>query len=482
MSLPFSKFLLLLLHVFFSCSLFLFPIPTHETETALVAPIFKDKSTNLFTLSVNLKTPLQRTNLYLDLGFSFSWLLCDTYNSSSFSEIPCTQENSLCLNVGFGGLSCGNCVIFSPPKPSCIEQNLVCDSFPENPVQNGLKAIGKGGLAVIDTLALPTTANDGSALGSLVRITNFTFACTSDNSTNVMKGLPKHITGLASLARSNLSIPNQISSALSTPNIVSLCFPSSTKVNGPGLAFFGTTGPYYALSSSNSKIDLSELLVYTPLIVNPVAFGDTVINYRTGTPSSHHFIGLTSIHVNGKPVPVNSTLLAIDQESGLGGTEISTATPYTRLESTIFKAFAELFEKEAASPPFNLKVTSPVRPFNVCYPAGDLTLTPEGPSVPIVDFVLHAKDVVWRIVGANSMVRIQNKKGVDLWCLGFLDGGVNGDAVVNGKNDQKTPIVIGGKQLEDNLIQFDIESNRFGFTSSLLSHSLSCTNLAIHSK
>ncbi|CAL0316895.1 unnamed protein product [Lupinus luteus] len=386
---------------------------------------------------------------------------------------------SSCDDVGMGGLSCSNCSIFNPPDPACNPNIFVCDGNPENPLGKGQSSIG-GGLALIDTLALPTTTNNGSNLGPLNPITNFTFSCTS-YSPQLFKALPKNITGLASFARSKLSLQTQFSTALSTPNIVSLCFPSSPKLNGPGLAFFGSNGPYYALSSSSSKIDLSKFLNYTPLIVNPIAFGDTEINYRVGTPSSHHFIGLTSIQINGKSVPINSTLLTIDQESGFGGTQISTATPYTRLESTIFKAFTELFVKEAAFSPFNLKVTAPVKPFNVCYHAPDLTITTVGPSVPIVDLVLHAKDVVWRIVGANSMVRLKNKNSVNLWCLGFVDGGVKNN-LVNGKDNQKTPIVIGGKQLEDNLIQFDIASDRFGFTSSLLSRSLSCTNLALLKK
>ncbi|KAJ4846961.1 Glc7p regulatory subunit, partial [Turnera subulata] len=40
--------------------------------------------------------------------------------------------------------------------------------------------------------------------------------------------------------------------------------------------------------------------------------------------------------------------------------------------------------------------------------------------------------------------------GLDLWCLGFVDGGVNA----------RTTVVIGGHQMEDNLFQFDLESMR----------------------
>ncbi|XP_027368010.1 basic 7S globulin-like [Abrus precatorius] len=382
-----------------------FPALTLQGETVLVAPVSKDKSTSLFTLSVFLKTPLRLTKLYLDLGFLFPWTLCDAnYNSSSFRRIPC--DATFCAEVGFGGLSCDNCTLDNPPDPKCIPTNIICGSFPENPVTGA----SISDAAIIDTLALP------SAQGSLVLLANYTFSCSDSTA--------------------------------------------------PGIAFFGSTGPY----NISSKIDLSQSLVFTPLIVNPVSVGDTVIGYGRNPPSNQYFIGLTSILVNRKRVPVNATLLSINKDDGFGGTKISTATPYTLLESSIQKAFTELFVKEAASSAFNLTVTTPAKPFNVCYPVGDLMVNSAGPAVPTIDLVLHAPNVVWRTVGSNSMVRVTNKKkGVDLWCLGFVDGGV----------DKKTPIVIGGKQLEDNLLQFDLGSNTLGFTSSLLSRSLSCADFNV---
>ncbi|XP_027368007.1 basic 7S globulin 2-like [Abrus precatorius] len=430
------------------------PIPTHAT--VLVAPISKDKSSNLFTLSVFLKTPIRPTKLFLDLGFLFPWTVCDAgYNSSSFHEITC--DPTFCASLGFGALSCDNCSDFGPPDPNCVPANLVCGCFPENPV---IRTAGSDAV-LVDTLALPSTE------GPLVLLPNYTFGCARST---LLKGLPKNVTGLAALGRSNVSFPAQISASLSSPRCFALCFPSSSKA--PGVAFFGSTGPYNVSSFSSSEIDLSKSLIYTPLIVNPVGVGDTIINYGGNPPSNQHFIGLTSIQVNGKHVPINATLLSIDKDNGFGGTKISTATPYTLLESSVQKAFTELFVKEAASSAFNLTITSPVKPFNVCYPAGDLTVNPAGPVVPTVDLVLNGlkDDVIWRILGANSMVRVTNKKkGVDLWCLGFVDGGVN----------KKTPIVIGGKQLEDNLLQFDLETNRLGFTSSLLSRSLSCADFNV---
>ncbi|RYR71882.1 hypothetical protein Ahy_A02g006093 [Arachis hypogaea] len=385
---------------------FFLPIPT--LQTTLISPVSKDKSTNLFTLSVYLKTPLRPTKLFLDLAFLFPWTLCDAnYNSSSFRYVDC--DRTFCFYLGFGGVSCSNCTEAGLSDPNCIPENPIC-------------------------------------------------------------GLPKEVTGLASLSRYNLSLPNQISSTLSVPNTFAVCFPGSSK--STGVAFFGSKGPYYAFFQ-NSKIDLSKSLIYTPLIVNPDGIGDTVISYSDDPPSYEYFVNLTSIRINGQNVPINVSLLNIDHENflGIGGTKFSSNTPYTLLESSIYKAFTKLFIKEASSSRFNLTRTSSVKPFSVCYAARLVKVTSIGPDVPTVELELGGKKgVVWRIVGANSMVRVKNKKNnLDLWCLGFVDNGVN----------KKTSIVIGAKQLEENLMQFDIESNKLGFTSLLTSHSLKCSHFNV---
>ena len=142
---------------------------------------------------------------------------------------------------------------------------------------------------------------------------------------------------------------------------------------------------------------------------------------------------------------------------------ISTVAPYTILESSIYEALINAFIAESAG--LNLTDHYPVKPFRVCFPADDVMETIVGPAVPTVDLVMQSDDVFWRIFGRNSMVRIV-EEGVDVWCLGFMDGGVR----------PKTSIVIGGHQMEDNLLQFDLETKRLGFSSSVLVHHTMCAN------
>ncbi|KAL1369116.1 hypothetical protein HN51_023238 [Arachis hypogaea] len=449
----------LLIRLSFFFIFFILFFPNQTQQTTLISPVSKDKHTNLFTLSVYLKTPLRPTKLLLDLSFLFPWTVCGdtaTYNSSSYHYIDC--DETFCEYLGFGNpsLLCQDCYYSNLTSSHCSSPaTMVCASYPANPVTNA----GDVGYVLVDTLALPGLSRS-THYGQLISLSNYTFSCAPSY---LVKGLPKGVTGLAALGRSKLSVQAQFGSALSTSHSLAICFPGSSK--STGVAFFGTHGPYFVFSKSN-KINLSKNLTYTPLIHNPIGI---TYDFPISPPYNEYYIGLTSIRVNGQHVPINASLLTINKQNGFGGTKIATRTPYTLLEPSIYKAFTELFIKEASSSRFNLTVTNPVKPFKVCYSAKGLMVTNKGPKVPIIDFVLDRENVVWRIMGANSMVRVKNKK-VDLWCLGFMDGGVK----------EKTSIVMGGKQLEENLVQFDVESNRLGFFSLLTSHhSLSCADFKV---
>ncbi|XVF72439.1 hypothetical protein PTKIN_Ptkin12aG0121400 [Pterospermum kingtungense] len=415
------------------------PSPVHAIS--FVAPIDKDNSTLLYSLTLYLKTPLQRTRLHLDLGASFTWVDCDTdYNSSTYQHIPCGSP--LCSSLGHN-LSCSNC--YKPPSPSCA--NDTCSLFPENSVTRKT-AIST---ALTDSLALPTS--DGWVQGPPLLLQSYIFSCSPPS---LLQGLANNVTGLAAFGRSNYSLPAQVSNTFSVSRYFALCLPGSG--SDPGVALFGSVGPYYF---SSQKIDLSKSLVYTPLILNPV--GSTVITYA-GVPSDEYYINVTSFNVNGKPIQINSSLLTVDA-NGSGGTKLSTATPYTVLETSIYNALTEAFVNESSA--LNLTVTDAVKPFSVCYSAADIIVSRVGPGVPTIDWVMQSEDVFWRVFGSNSMVRIG-----DVWCLGFVDGGVN----------PRTSVVIGGRQMEDNLLQFDLHSNRLGFTSSVLLKGTACSDFNFGSK
>nr|XP_025884732.1 basic 7S globulin-like [Solanum lycopersicum] len=230
------------------------------------------------------------------------------------------------------------------------------------------------------------------------------------------------------------------------PVIVSLDLGSST--NSPGVIFIGE-GPYVLLPN----IDVSKNLFYTPLLTNPISTAGSSFG---GEPSTDYFIGVKTIKVNGDLIPINNLLLEINEENGEGGTKISTIDPYTKLESSIYKAFVHSL---------TIPRVKKVAPFEMCYKSSSLPSTRVGPGVPNIEFVLQGKNgetPSFIISGANSMVAVTD----EVLCLGFVNGGEN----------PTTSIVIGGHQIEDNLVQIDIDNKRVGFSNSLLYQQTTCAN------
>ncbi|XP_058077760.1 probable aspartic proteinase GIP2 [Magnolia sinica] len=400
---------------------------------ALVLPVAKDAATLQYVTHVNQRTPLVSVNLVIDLGGRFLWVDCDlSYVSSSYLPARCrSAQCSLAKST-----SCGEC--FSSPKPGC--NNNTCGLFPGNPF---ISTSTSGELAQ-DVLSLQST--DGSNPGTVVTVPRFLFTC---GSTFLLEGLANGAKGIAGLGRMPIAFPSQFASAFSFHRKFAICLSSSTTSNG--VIFFGD-GPYVFLLNK----ELSNSLIYTPLLTNPVS---TAGVSTQGEPSYEYFIGVKSIKISEKRVPLNASLLSIDN-NGFGGTKISTVNPYTTLETSIYKAFSEAFIREATSR--NITRAAPVAPFDVCFSSKGIGSTRVGPAVPWVDLVLQSENVYWRIFGANSMVYVND----DVVCLAFVDGGSN----------PRTSIVIGGYQLEDNLLQFDLATSRLGFTSSLLFRQTTCAN------
>ncbi|XP_065859316.1 probable aspartic proteinase GIP2 [Euphorbia lathyris] len=313
-----------------------------------------------------------------------------------------------------------------PSSYGCI--NNICGFLADNPYKGSVLVSAQLGF---DVASIQST--NGSNPGPLVSLPKLMFTCSL---TSMLQGLANGVTGMAGLGRHKLSLPSQFSSAFRFHKKFSMCLSSSQ-----GVVIFGDE-------------DVSKSLIYTQLILNPVSTATTSF---ASEPSSDYFIGVRSIKINGNNVPFNKTFLKID-EQGFGGTKISTVNPYTVMQTQIYKAFVRSFIKELAQVPR----VSAVAPFGACFNSTYIGSTRVGLGVPRIDLVLQSKKVKWSIFGANSMVNVKE----DVVCLGFVDGGVN----------PRTSIVIGGHQLEDNLLQFDLATAKLGFSSPLLIRQTSCAN------
>ncbi|CAI0466339.1 unnamed protein product [Linum tenue] len=405
-----------------SCILFCCLIAVSEAEAqpsfrpkALILPVTKDPSTLQYLTQINQRTPLVPVKLALDLGGQYLWVDCEQgYVSSSYKPAPCGSAQCSLANSKSCTIAC-----LPSPRPGC--NNNTCGLMPENTVVTRTSPSGQFGQ---DVVSIQST--DGSNPGKIVKVPNFLFTC---GATFLLDGLAKGVKGMAGLGRNKISMPSRFSAAFSFHRKFAVCLTA-----GKGAVFFGD-GPYVMLPN----IDISKSLIFTP---------------RDGEPSADYFIGVKSIKIDDKAIPLNKTLLSINKQ-GYGGTKISTTYfPYTAMHTSIYDSLIKEFTKRMQSQ--GVKRVESVAPFEACFNSTGIFGTRQ------IDLVLQSSNVYWRIFGANSMVQV--KSGV--LCLGFVDGGVN----------PRTAIVIGGHQVEDNLLQFDLAASRLGFSSSLLSRQTTCSN------
>jgi hypothetical protein len=94
-----------------------------------------------------------------------------------------------------------------------------------------------------------------------------------------------------------------------------------------------------------------------------------------------------------------------------------------------------------------------VAPFDLCYTSTMLPTTRAGYAVPDIRIVLEGGKE-WAFVGSNSMVDVNRKTA----CLAFSDmkGVKPWDGTV-------PPIIIGGFQMENTALQFDLQKQQLGF-------------------
>ncbi|XP_030536164.1 probable aspartic proteinase GIP2 [Rhodamnia argentea] len=422
-----------------------FPLTSQASfrPKALVLPVAKDSSTLQYLATLHQRTPLVPVKLTLDLGGEFLWVDCNqSFSSSTYSPVHC--RSAQCSQApGAPHKFCSTCL--SRARPGC--SNNTCSLIAKNTV---IQFVTNADLSR-DVVSAKST--DGSRPGRAVSVPGFVFSCTY---TFLLEGLASGVKGMAGLGRAGTSLPSQFSASFRFARKFAICLSPSS--SSSGVAFFGD-GPYMM----RPGIDVSKFLYYTPLVTNPV----NSVPGQVGNRSAEYYIELKTIAVNGKPVPLNSSLLVIDKE-GYGGTKISTVDPYTVLETSIYKAVVGAFTKGLSQAPR----VAPIKPFGECFDSRNISSTRAGPAVPRIDLFLPSMDrkrvSYWMMSGVNSMVQV--KEGV--MCLGIVDGGLK----------PVTPVVIGGHQLENHLLQFDLASSALGISSSLLLRQTTCSNFNFNPK
>lgn len=258
--------------------------------------------------------------------------------------------------------------------------------------------------------------------GPNVTATVISFGCgtTSDTFNRLAKGAD----GMAGLGRSQFSLVAQLAASFHFPSKFALYLSQQA-----GFMFFGNR-PYTAFREG----DLAKGISYTPFLINP-------------KHSDEYFINVKSISIDGEIIPINKTLLAINENNGVGGTRVSTIVPSTTMETSIYKAFVSAYVKKAEA--MNISRVDPVAPYDACFNASTFVVMRGGLRLPTVSLGLP-DNVEWRILDQRNIVRNVDP---NMLCLDFMDGGLN----------PRTSIVIGQGTLLLTLLEFDMKKSRLGF-------------------
>ncbi|XP_050226672.1 probable aspartic proteinase GIP2 [Mercurialis annua] len=429
---------------------------TSSKPKALILPVAKDDATLQYVTHLNMGTPLATKKFVVDLGGNHLWMDCDdgSYVSSTFKQslcgsAPCSVAKATCNNACLPGHH----------RPGC--NNETCYVLSVNTIKGNLEV----GLVSRDVLSFQSTMNRGVKAGASsskpVAVADYIFACANAWD---LKSLAAGSNGMIGMGREQIGLPKQLSSSMggSLKRKFAICLPSTSKSTNGGFMIFGDA-PYvfYPNYNTSKAIDVSSTFTHTKLYVNTIFTGSSVV--IRGPPSPEYFVKVTSILINRKPISINRNYLEFHR-NGTGGTKISTVEPYTKLETSIYKSLVKAFDEEITSVWKSRKV-APVAPFQDCYSIGNMGMTGLGIGVPDITFEFENNERIrWGMYGANSMAEVSR----DVVCLAFMDGGEMAFTT--------TPIVIGAHQLQDNLVHFDLDSNRLSFTETLLWGEIECSN------
>jgi hypothetical protein len=138
---------------------------------------------------------------------------------------------------------------------------------------------------------------------------------------------------------------------------------------------------------------------------------------------------------------------------------LSTTIPYTQLRSDVYRPFITAFDRAMGQ---TAKVSA-VSPFELCYDSSKLSPTLSGYFVPQVDVMLEGGTNL-TVVGGNSMAQVNSGTA----CFAFVQ--------MKAGTGTMPAAVIGGFQMENNLVVLDNGKQQLSFTGYLPARGFSCSN------
>ncbi|KAM0821311.1 hypothetical protein ACQ4PT_072332 [Festuca glaucescens] len=388
----------------------------------LVTAVTKDAATFLYSAPV-MRNGQPGHQLVLDLSGPIIWSTCATnHRTMECNSVACMRAHRFhppnCPHTGYGMPDDDN------------PYRCKCTAHPHNPV------CGDTVSGDVTRTALSANATDGR---NPLRPVSFV-AVTSCAPESLLAKLPAGAVGVAGLARSGLSFPAQVAGTQKVAKTFALCLPRA----GTGVAIFGG-GPLFLIPAER------------PAITDMLA-GDTPLRAYRGSPG--YFISAN------KGIAMNQAQVPLPEHSSLT-IGFSSTIRYTELRCDVYRPLIRAFDQAMGQ---SARVTPPsaAAPFELCYDSSKLSPTRLGYFVPQVDLILDGGKN-WTVFGGNSMAQVDRHTA----CFAFVEM-KEGKTGYGGR--AAPAVVIGGFQMEDNLVVFDEEKQRLGFSGLLTGRGFSCSN------
>ncbi|KAM0823898.1 hypothetical protein ACQ4PT_070557 [Festuca glaucescens] len=236
---------------------------------------------------------------------------------------------------------------------------------------------------------------------------------------DLLASLPAGAAGVAGLSMLPLSLPTQFGTILKVAKQFALCLPGGGSDGGP---FQLLAAPPVELADGLRQNQL-------PLLKNPKLDNDA------------YYFRITGIAVNQQQVPTPPGAFDLDGERGTGGALFSTVTPYTALRPDLYRP---LHDRRASA----------------------LTMTRLGYGVANIDLRLDGGQT-WTLPGGSSLVQVNDHTV----CFAFVQIAPSMPAAAD-----SPAVILGGFQMENNLLMFDLEKETFAFSGLLFGIRTTCSN------
>ncbi|KAF8648712.1 hypothetical protein HU200_064766 [Digitaria exilis] len=378
-------------------------------------PVAKDAATSLYTIPIR-----DGANHVIDLAGPLLWSTCAADHLPA--KFTCQDKECKLAATAYRPPSC------HVGGQQCTQQQQRCAAYPYNPVTRRCAA------ARLAHTRLVANTTDGANPLRQVSV-RAVAACAPRK---LLARLPRDAAGVAGLAASGLALPAQVAASQRVAGKFLLCLPRNA--GGEGVAIFGG-GPLFLMTSTAPPVevasDFTSSLTYTPLVS------------RRG--SSSYYLPVTAIAVDTVQVSLPKDALA-------GGVVLGTTAAYTELRPDVYGPVVGAFDRTLRRSWNNTKRVAAVAPFELCYDSKTLPgPTRIGWLVPEIVLVLEGgRKTNWTFGGLNTMVDVN---GFTAACFGF----VKMKPEKNGGYGGKPAVVLGGFQMEDHVLHFDLEKRRLGF-------------------